>query len=150
MEELPFGGGGQSNSNKRNSYHPGGNSSSLNKRHSNIGMWGQKMFTNGHNFEQSQQEQGTNDENKNHDVKQFLNDMHSEIKAMTNTLNNEVTTDANRMKNCISETPDRDLPRLVPISNGTFSKSHKMDEKSAISVTNTHHATETKNGNEMQ
>ena len=95
MEELPFGGGGQSNSNKRNSYHPGGNSSSLNKRHSNIGMWGQKMFTNGHNFEQSQ-EQGTNDENKNHDVKQFLNDMHSEINAMTNTLNNEVTTDANR------------------------------------------------------
>ena len=55
VEELPFGGGGQSNSNKRNSYHPGGNSSSLNKRHSNIGMWGQKMFTNGHNFEQSQE-----------------------------------------------------------------------------------------------
>jgi hypothetical protein len=157
MEELPFGGGGgQSNSNKRNSYHPGSSSSSsLNKRHSNIGMWGQKMFTNGHNFEQSTMSQGINDENKNHDVNQFLNDMHSEIKAMTNTLNNEVTTDANRKKNRISETPDRDLPKLAPISNGNFSKSHKMEEKSASSVINTHHATEitrgvTKNENEMQ
>ena len=52
----------------------------------------------------------------------------------------------NRKKNCISETPDRDLPRLTPISNGTFSKSHKMEEKSASSMINT----EIKNENEMQ
>ena len=52
----------------------------------------------------------------------------------------------NRKKNCVSETPDRDLPRLVPISNGTFSKSHKMDEKSASSMINT----EIKSENEMQ
>ena len=85
MEELPFGGNGfTSNHNKRNSYHPG---SSMNKRHSNIGMWGQKMFTNGHNFEQEQSIE------KN-DVKQFLTDMHSEIKAMTNNLNEEVATDS--------------------------------------------------------
>ena len=52
----------------------------------------------------------------------------------------------NRKKNQTSETPDRDLPRLVPISNGTFSKSHKMEEKSASSVINT----EIKNEDEMQ
>ena len=52
----------------------------------------------------------------------------------------------NRKKNCISETPDRDLPRLVPISNGTFSKSHKMEEKPVSSVINT----EIKNESEMQ
>ena len=51
-EELPFG-------NKRNSYHPGlisnqvGYTGSL-KRHSNIGMWGQRTFTNGHTFGEPQ------------------------------------------------------------------------------------------------
>ena len=52
----------------------------------------------------------------------------------------------NRKKNCVSETPDRDLPRLTPISNGTFSKSHKMEEKPVSSVINT----EIKNESEMQ
>ena len=60
----------------------------MSKRHSNIGMWGQKMFTNGHNFEQQEQVAMEKD-----DVKQFLTDMHSEIKTMTNNLHNEVTTD---------------------------------------------------------
>lgn len=45
-KQLPFGGGGGVN--KRNSYHPGCNQQ---KRNSSIGMWGQRMFTNGHNFE---------------------------------------------------------------------------------------------------
>merc|ERR1711899_456787 len=90
-------------------------------------MWGQKMFTNGHNF--GQQEQVTVEKE---DVKQFLTDMHSEIKTMTNNLNNEVTTDT-RQKNRISETPD-DLPRLAPVSS---QKSVEKSEKSTNEVTAT-------------
>jgi hypothetical protein len=57
------------------------------------------------------------------------------------------TSFPNRKKNRIGETPDRDLPKLAPIHNGSLSKSHKMEEKSASSVINT----ETKNyENEMQ
>lgn len=46
-QQLPFGGGGGVS--KRNSYHPGCNGQA--KRNSSIGMWGQRMFTNGHNFD---------------------------------------------------------------------------------------------------
>ena len=70
QNSLPFGG------NKRNSYHPG---SSVTKRNTNLGMWGQRIFTNGH--------QNHENEAEKEDVKQFLTDMHSEIKAMTVNLN---------------------------------------------------------------
>ena len=44
QDALPF---GNEHVNKRASYHPGMNG---NKRNSSIGMWGQRMFANGHNF----------------------------------------------------------------------------------------------------
>ena len=76
QEELPFGSSSSTRVNKRNSYHHGHNPA---KRHSSIGMWGQRVFTNGHNFDRI--------ENKE-DVKEFLTTMHSEIKAMTHNLTN--------------------------------------------------------------
>ena len=48
------------------------------------------------------------------------------------------TSFPNRKKNRIGETPDRDLPKLAPIHNGSLPKSHKMEEKSQSSMINTH------------
>ena len=86
---TPFGGGG---ANKRNSYHPG-----MNRKNSNIGMWGQRFFTNGesgptppdYDTNSFEVKKDTTDSGIS-DVKQFLTDMQREITALTNNVKDEV------------------------------------------------------------
>jgi hypothetical protein len=103
---MPFGDSSGAVMNKRASYHPGMNVFK-NRHSSNIGMWGQRMFVNGHNFNESSNSStnvkkattNTNtitegvraEDSKNtemSEVKQFLTDMHSEINALTNNAYN--------------------------------------------------------------
>lgn len=102
---APFGGG---SCNKRNSYHPG----MTPKRNSSIGMWGQRVFANGHNFEHydtgslsrgKSKAKPTDDASSSNaatienleisDVKEFLTNMHSEITALTSSAHNLAASD---------------------------------------------------------
>ena len=140
VPEAPFGG----TTNKRNSYHPG-----MNRKNSNMGMWGQRFFTNtgtsnggtteqfrcpdddSNSFEVKKDEEGGSGIC---DVKQFLTDMQKEITALTNSAKDEQVNDSHLKVNRMEMTESFNAKTSeTTTSEKTFSQSQNCEMKSESS-----------------
>ena len=139
VPEAPFGG----TTNKRNSYHPG-----MNRKNSNMGMWGQRFFTNTGGSSNGTTEHRCPDDDSNSfevkkdeeggsgicDVKQFLTDMQKEITALTNSAKDcEQIHDSHLNVNRMEMTESFNAKTSETASEKTFLQSQNQEIKSESS-----------------